>query len=184
MYEELKGKVAIVTGAGSRGSGMGRAIALALAREGVSIVVNDIDQEGTRKVADEINSIGCQALAIVADVTRSDEVDKMVKAALSKFGTIDILVNNAGGHAKKDASFFNESREAVWDRVLNLNLKGTLNCSRAVVNHMMERKQGKIVNIASIVGLYGRYGLADYAAAKGAIISFTRSIAQIGRAHV
>lgn len=172
---KLRGKVAIVTGAGR---GIGRAIALALAREGASVIVNDIDLQAAEATAKEISSIGQQAIAVKADVTNSKEVNDMVKIALNKFGKIDILVNNAGGTAKKEASEFRNSKEETWRRVIDLNLIGTMICTRAVINHMIERKYGKIINISSECGKVGMWGLVDYSAAKAGVLGFTMALAR------
>lgn len=173
---KLKDKVAIVTGAGS---GIGRAIALRLAQEGVAIGVNDILLEKANTVADEIQALGGKAMAIEADVSNSQEVNLMVQAVLNKFGGIDILVNNAGGSARERRSMFYESSEEVWDYVLGINLKGVLNCCRAVIGHMMQKRSGKIVNIASVAGMIGSSaGMADYSTAKAGIIGFTMALAK------
>jgi len=172
---KLENRVAIVTGAGW---GLGRAIALSLAKEGADVVVNDINLETAKSVAEEIKANGRRALAIKADVSQSKEVDEMVKASLREFRKIDILVNNAGGSARERCSEFRESTEEIWDFVIDRNLKGTLICTRAVINHMIQRKSGKIVNIASVAGVRSEVGQADYGASKAGVISFTRSLAQ------
>jgi NAD(P)-dependent dehydrogenase (short-subunit alcohol dehydrogenase family) len=173
---KLENRVAIVTGAGS---GIGRAIALRLARDGCHVVVNDINLELADKVVAEIKSLSCQAIAVRADVSKSQEVNRMVQTALGGFGRIHILVNNAGGSARQRRSMFHESTEEVWDYVLGINLKGVLNCSRAVINHMIENRSGKIVNIASVAGMVGSSaGMADYSAAKAGIIGFSMALAK------
>ena len=171
----LTGKVAIVTGAGY---GIGRAIALTLAREGADIVVNDIDMKPAGDVAEEIRGCGRRVLLVEADVSKSDEVEEMVKASLRQMGKIDILVNNAGGSARERVSDFNVSTEEIWDFVLGRNLKGVLNCTRAVINHMIERGYGKIVSLGSIAGVGGGAGMADYSASKGGITSFAKALAK------
>lgn len=176
---KFDGKVAIVTGAGY---GIGEAIALSLAKEGADVVVNDVNIESARSVADKVRAIGRRALAIKADVNKSNEVNEMVKATLSEFGKVDILVNNAGGSARERSSEFKDSAEEVWDFVIGRNLKGVLNCTRAVINHMLERRSGKIVNIASVAAIKGEIGQADYGAAKAGIIGFSRVLAkEVGR---
>ena len=177
---KLEGKVAIVTGAGY---GIGRAIALSLAEEGADIVVDEINVETAGKVAEQIEANGRRALVIEADVSKSDEVDEMVKTSLREMGKIDILVNNAGGSARERAAEFNTSLEEVWDFVLGRNLKGTLNCSRAVINHMIDRKYGKIVNLGSIAGVGGGAGQVDYSSSKGGIIAFTKALAKEVGSH-
>jgi 3-oxoacyl-[acyl-carrier protein] reductase len=142
---KLKDKVAIVTGAGQ---GIGREIALAFAREGAKVVVTDITGK-EKDVAKEIESLGAQALALKVDVSSSEDTKKMAEEVLKKFGRIDILVNNAGIFPFK---LFAEMEEKDWDKVLNVNLKGTFYCTKAVVPTMIEQKYGKIINISSIAG--------------------------------
>jgi len=171
----LEGEVAIVTGGAV---GIGEAISFRLANEGASVVVADIDGEQASKIAAKVNASSKQAIAIKTDVTNSEEANQMAKAAIEKFGKIDILVNNAGGSPHRTRSLFHESVESTWDVVLGVNLKGVLNCSRAVINHMIERRGGKIISIASIGGLVGTTGLADYSAAKGGVIAFSKALAK------
>ncbi|MEE8472167.1 MAG: glucose 1-dehydrogenase [Dehalococcoidia bacterium] len=176
----LKDRVAIVTGAAG---GIGRAIALKLAQEGANIAVADMNLEGATGVAGEVKSLGREALAVKTDVSDHQEVNDMVKAVLDKFGRIDILMNDAGGSARERGSYFHASTEDVWDMVLAKNLKGTMHCTRAVINHMMERKSGKIVNMGSVAGVYGQEEKAEYSAAKGAIIAFTKALALEAAPH-
>jgi len=177
---KLKKKIALVTGAAN---GIGRAIALGFAREGADIVVADIESEQKDNVVNEIKALGCKALFVKADVSKSKEVNVMAETSLNEFGKIDILVNNAGGSARERHSLFCDSTEEVWDHVFAKNLKGVFNCSRAVINHMIERKTGKIINIASSSGLVGDYGLVDYSAAKAGIIGFTRALSKEVACH-
>jgi NAD(P)-dependent dehydrogenase (short-subunit alcohol dehydrogenase family) len=170
----LKGKVAMVTGAGSQ-IGFGKGIALTLAKEGCDLVLNDINLEGVKKTAAEIEASGQKALALKADVTSSTEVKEMVKKAIQQFGKIDILVNNAGGHTPIKP--FIEKVEADWDREINLNFKGVLVCTRAVLDHMISRKSGKIISISSIAGKIGAPGGGLYAATKAGVIAFSKSMA-------
>jgi NAD(P)-dependent dehydrogenase (short-subunit alcohol dehydrogenase family) len=170
----LKDKVALVTGAGSQ-IGMGKAIALTLAREGCHIIAADIDLEGARKTAAEVEALGRKSIALKADVSSSTEVNEMVKKALEKFSQIDILVNNAGAISRPKP--FMESTEADWDRDININYRGVLNCTKAVLNQMISRKSGKIINISSIGGKLGSSHAAVYNGAKAAVIAFTKSIA-------
>lgn len=167
----LKGKVAIVTGGGQ---GIGRAIALALAREGAAVVVNDINLESAKKVTDEIKKQGGQAQPIKADVSKGEEVNKLVKETLDNFKTIDILVNNAGTGKLIPAI---ELTEAQWDSIIDINLKGQFLCSQAVAKHMIEQKRGKIVNIAALSGRVAMPGLAAYGASKGGVLQLTRVLA-------
>jgi 3-oxoacyl-[acyl-carrier protein] reductase len=169
----LKGKVALITGAGSQ-IGYGKGAAMVLAREGCDIIAGDIDLEGARKTAADIEALGRKAMAVKVDITKSAEVNDMVKAALAKFGKIDILVNNAG--ASFQPKPFAEKTEAECDADLNLNLKGTLNCTRAVINHMISRKSGKIINIASVAAKMGAPLDDIYAAAKAGVSIFTKSL--------
>ena len=145
-------KIAIVTGAGS---GIGKAIALRLAKDGNDVVVADVDLEGARQTATGIEALGRRAQTLRTDVTKSGEVNEMVKAALKEFRRIDILVNNAGGSAGKRQALFHQSTEEAWDYVMALNLKGVFNCCRAVIGTMMEQRSGKIINIGSVSGLIG-----------------------------
>ncbi len=171
----LADKVAIVTGAAR---GIGREIALSLVREGAKVTICDIDIEPLNDVVNEIKTAGGQALPSRVDVTNSAEINQMVEATLQTFGRIDILVNNAGGSARDKASDFNEAPEEVWKATLERNLHGTFACTRAVINHMIERKSGKIVNFASVNGISGQAGFVDYSAAKAGIIGFTKALAK------
>ncbi|MFC1972006.1 SDR family NAD(P)-dependent oxidoreductase [Chloroflexota bacterium] len=175
MEMGLVDKVAIVTGSAH---GIGRAIAIHFAAEGAKVTVVDIDADNANEVISEINVSGHKAIAIEVDVTKGEETNKMVKTTLDKFGKIDILVNNAGGSAREKNALFHESKEETWDWVLSLNLKGTLNCCRSVVEHMMKQRSGKIINLGSSIGINGRIKMADYSAAKGGIIAFTKTLAK------
>ena len=171
----FKGRVAIVT-AGA--SGIGKATSKLLASEGADVVIIDANIEGANKVVDEIKALRCHAVAMKVDVTSYDEASKMAKATLDKFGKIDILLNIVGGAIKEKIGPFAQSNKEDWCKTIDLNLFSTLNCTRAVVNHMMERRSGKIVNIASVGAVVGQKNTADYAAAKGGIIAFTKSLAK------
>jgi NAD(P)-dependent dehydrogenase (short-subunit alcohol dehydrogenase family) len=174
MDSGLKGKVALVTGAGSP-IGFGKAIAMALAEEGCDIIANDINLQDVQQTADEINKLGQKAIAVKADVSNSAEVDAMVKEGLKQFGKIDILVNNAAiGISGKP---FIELTEKEWDWMIDVNFKGVLYCSRAVIPQMIERKSGKIINISSDAGRAGVPTATVYAATKAAVVSFTKSLA-------
>ena len=172
---KLKDKIGIVTGGGN---GIGRAIALGLAREGAHVVVADINPELAGQVADQIKAMGCRAMALKVDVTQFDAADRMAKTVLGEFDRIDILVNNAGGSARGRASLFHQSTKDVWDFVIGVNVFGTLNCTRAVIEHMIRRRSGRIINIASDVGLVGYSGFVDYSTAKAGIIGFTHALAK------
>ena len=169
---KLTGKVALVTGAAQ---GIGKAVALLLARNGADIVVSDINLEKAEETAKEIESIGRKAMAIKVNVANLNDVEQMVEAILEKFGKIDILVNNAG--ITRDKLILRMTEED-WDAVLNVNLKGTFNCTKAVVRHMSKQRSGKIVSIASVVGEMGNAGQANYSASKAGVIGFTKTIAR------
>jgi 3-oxoacyl-[acyl-carrier protein] reductase len=171
----LEGKIAIVTGAGSP-IGFGRTTALTLAKAGCNVVVADIDLNGAKNTAKEIEALGRQTIVVRADVANNTEVKAMVKAAVDKFGQIDIMANVAG--ACTPPKSFLEMTEAECDSDININLKGTMNCTRAVLPYMLERKYGKIVNIASGAGIEGGAITPVYAAAKAGVMAFTKSIAK------
>lgn len=164
-------KVAIITGS-SRG--MGKATALALAREGAKVVAVDIDSAGGEDVVQEIDSLGGEAIFVRADVSKRANVEKMVQATLDRFGKIDILVNNAGIH---DGASFTEESEEMWQRLFRVNVMGTVLPSQVVVPEMMKRKKGKIVNISSKAAVVGEPYHAAYSASKGAILALTRCLA-------
>jgi len=169
----MKNKAALVTGA-SRG--IGKATALALAREGCKVAVNYIKNESeAQRVVEEIKGMGGEALAIKGDVASFTESEEMINFCLDKFNRIDILINNAG--VTRD-SLLMRMKEEDWDKVINANLKGVYNCTRAVLRPMMKQKEGRIINIASVVGISGNAGQANYAAAKAGIIGFTKSVAR------
>ena len=170
----LENRTAIVTGGAH---GIGRDTALRLAAEGADVLVADIEFEPAKEVAAKIEESGREALAMHVDVSTIEDANRMAAAALDKFGRIDILCNIAGGPAPAQTPF-HESEEDVWDRVIAVNLKGQRNCARAVINHMIERKSGKIVNMASSSGVLGMIGMVDYSTAKGGVISFTRALAK------
>jgi NAD(P)-dependent dehydrogenase (short-subunit alcohol dehydrogenase family) len=171
----LKDKVALVTGAGGR-VGFGRGIALTLAAQGCDIVAADINLDGARQTAAEVEALGRRALAIKTDVTRQAEVKDMVKQALAKFGRIDILVNNAG--LTTAPMPFWETPEENWQKVFNINVYGVFYCTKAVLPQMLERKSGKIINIASGAGIGGSPRFIHYGASKGAIIAFTKGLSK------
>ena len=155
--------------------GIGKAVALLLAQKGADIIVSDINLEKAEETAKEIETLGRRAMAIRANVAVVEEVEKMVQAIMERFGQIDILVNNAG--IARDKLILRMTEED-WDAVLNVNLKGTFNCTKAVVRHMSKQRNGKIVNIASVVGEMGNAGQANYSASKAGVIGFTKTIAR------
>ena len=169
---EIKGKVALVTGGAQ---GIGRAIALLLAEKGGDAVISDINLEKAEETAREVEALGRRAMAVRANVAVLDEVEKMVQAVLDRYGRIDILVNNAG--IARDKLLLRMTEED-WDAVLDINLKGTFNCTKVVIRHMSKQRSGKIVNIASVVGERGNAGQANYSASKAGVIGFTKTIAR------
>lgn len=168
---DLSSRVAIVTGSGR---GIGREIALKLSEVGATVVVNDID-DSANSVAEEIKAMKRQSLAVVADVSSSSDVDRMVEMAVATCGKVDILVNNAG--ITRDHLVMRMSDED-WDRVLQINLRSVFLCTRAVLRNMIKQRWGRIVNMASVVGIVGNPGQANYASAKAGIIGFTRTVAK------
>ena len=170
---DLSNRVAIVTGSGR---GIGRAIALKLAEVGATVVINDIGEASPlESVAAEITAMKRDSLAILADVSLSSDVARMAETTINTYGRIDILVNNAG--ITRDQLLLRMSDED-WDKVINVNLKSVFLCTRAVLRHMIKQRWGRIISIASIVGMIGNAGQANYASAKAGIIGFTRSIAK------
>jgi 3-oxoacyl-[acyl-carrier protein] reductase len=168
---KLKDKVAIITGAGQ---GIGKEIALTFAREGAKVVVTDITGK-ENEVAEEIKRMGGEAIAVKVDVSKMEDAKKMAEETLKAFSRIDILVNNAGIYPFKP---FVEITEGDWDKVINVNLKGTFNCTKAVVETMIKQKYGKIINITSIAGtVVGFPQLTHYCASKAGITGFTRALA-------
>jgi len=169
---KLGGKVALITGAAQ---GIGKAVALLLARNGADIVVSDINLEKAEETAREIESIGVRAMPLKVNVASLDDVEQMTATILEKFGKIDILVNNAG--ITRDKLILRMSEED-WDAVLDVNLKGTFHCTKTVVRHMAKQRSGKIVSIASVVGEMGNAGQVNYAASKAGVIGLTKTIAR------
>lgn len=170
---ELKGKTALVTGA-SRG--IGRAIAIYLAELGAQVAVNySSSEQKALEVVEAIKGKGGKAIAVKADVSNQEEVEVMFKRVLEEFGGLDILVNNAG--ITRDGLLIRMKQED-WDAVLNTNLKGVYNCSKAAAKIMVKRRNGKIINISSVVGVAGNAGQANYAAAKAGVIGFSKAIAR------
>lgn len=169
---ELTGKTAIVTGAAR---GIGRVIAEELARNGANVALCDLQADWLADTASAVEALGAKALCLAVNVSNGDEVSKAVDEAVSTFGSVDILVNNAG--ITKDGLMMRMS-EADWDAVLSVNLKGTFLFTKAVARSMMKKRQGAIVNIASIIGLIGNAGQCNYAASKAGVIGLTKSSAR------
>lgn len=169
----LQGKVALVTGA-SRG--IGRAIAIDLAKKGASLVINYAGNEAkAQEVVSAIKDLGGKAIAIKANVASGDDVSQMIKETVATFGSLDILINNAG--ITKDGLIM-RMKEDDWDAVIDTNLKGVFNCSKAVTRQMMKQRYGRIVNISSVVGVLGNAGQANYVAAKAGVIGLTKTLAR------
>ncbi len=168
----LKDKVAVVTGAGR---GIGCQIALLFAKEGCDVALLDVNQEQLNHTQGQIEAGGRKALSLIVDVTNFSQCEEAVNKILDKFVKIDILINNAG--INRDALLV-RMPEQDWDSVINVNLKGTFNCSKAVSKVMMKQRSGRIVNIASIIGLMGNAGQVNYAASKAGIIGLTKSLAK------
>jgi 3-oxoacyl-[acyl-carrier protein] reductase len=173
MHLNLKGKIALVTG-GSRG--IGRAIATTLAGAGATVVIN---YKGNQSAADEVvrtvEAAEGQAIAVQADISKPDEVERLFKTTLDRYGKIDILVNNAG--ITRDTLLL-RMKEEDFDAVLDTNLRGVYLCTKAALRPMTKARSGRIINITSVVGLMGNAGQSNYAAAKAGIIGFTKSTAR------
>jgi NAD(P)-dependent dehydrogenase (short-subunit alcohol dehydrogenase family) len=170
----LAGKVAIVTGGGS---GIGRGIVMAMAREGADVAIPDIQAGNAEKVADEVKALGRKVFAMKTDVTSTVDVTAMVDRAREVFGRIDILVNNAGMAAPPGMPFTNNT-EADWDRAFAVNTKSVFLTCKAIAPYFIERKAGRIVNIASIAGPLSALTMPPYSVAKQGVITFTRIVAK------
>jgi 3-oxoacyl-[acyl-carrier protein] reductase len=169
----LDDRVAIVTGSGR---GIGRAIALELARQGATIVINDVgDTAPAQQVSQEIQSQGGRSQVILADISQPAEASRLVDNTLTAYGKVDILVNNAG--ITRDQLVMRMSDED-WDRVISINLKGAFLCIRAALRPMLKQRWGRIINIASVAGVIGNPGQANYAAAKAGLIGLTKTVAR------
>ena len=172
MSHHLTDKVALITGGGR---GIGRAIALNLAGDGADIGLFDLDEKGLKESAALIKKLGRKVVTIKGDVSKPEDTDNAVKEVIDKLGKIDILVNNAG--VTRD-NLIMRMAEQDWDLVINVNLKGTFNCSKSVIRSMLKQRSGKVINIASVIGIAGNAGQANYAASKAGIIGFTKSLAK------
>ncbi len=184
MDLKLKDKVAIVTGTGSQ-IGFGKGIALMLAKEGCHIISVDVDLKGAEQTASEVKATGRKATAFKVDITKKVEIDTAVKKILEEFGKIDILVNCAG--RASGLRPFAESNTDQWDIDINVNLKGTMNFTRAVLPYMLKRKYGKIVNFSTHAAHQptGLAGAASYVAAKAGTVMFSKTLAgEVGAAGI
>ena len=179
MTMRLKDQVAIVTGGAS---GIGRETCKLFVGEGATVMIADLVSEAAHGLADELRAQGHEVAAMAMDVTHMDEAQNLAETTVSRFGRIDILANIAGGSAgpviKTKYSLFAESSKERWDEMVALNLYGTMNCTRAVVNRMIERRSGKVISIASTAGMIGLQRAAEYSAAKAGIIAFTKTLAK------
>ena len=171
-FMRLKDQVALITGSAR---GIGKEIAKTFAKEGATVIISDINADMASATANEFKQQGYHCADFVCDVTNMQSVEEMVNKILDKFGRIDILLNNAG--ITKD-NLLLRMKEEEWDAVLRVNLKGTFNCTKVVSKAMLKAKKGKIISIASVIGIMGNAGQANYAASKAGIIGFTKSIAR------
>jgi NAD(P)-dependent dehydrogenase (short-subunit alcohol dehydrogenase family) len=166
----LSDKVALITGSGS---GIGKSSALLFAREGAAVIVNDLDAEKGMETVEDIASAGGRAIFIQADVTVPEQVKAMVDAAVEQFGRIDVLFNNAG---VSGVGMLHEVEPEAWDRVMTINVRGVFLPSKYVLPHMMERREGSIINMSSCIAEIGLAKRASYAATKGAVLSLTKQM--------
>jgi NAD(P)-dependent dehydrogenase (short-subunit alcohol dehydrogenase family) len=172
MYPELQNKVVVVTGAGA---GIGRAIASRFGREGSIVIVNDLRAETAQKVADEIKSVGGQALAIPGDMTKPADVDRMFDQVIEKHGRIDVLVNNVG--LFEYAGPIVGTSPEYWERLYRINVTSTFLCASRAAQHMKEAGRGRIINISSAAGKIGSTGTSGYGSTKWAVLGLTKSLA-------
>jgi 3-oxoacyl-[acyl-carrier protein] reductase len=168
----LNGKIALVTGAAQ---GIGRDIALGLAKDGADVAICDVNLEAAQKTAGDIEAMGRKSLALKANVAASADVIAMIDQTVEKFGRIDVLVNNAG--ITRDGLIL-RMKDEDWDLVLSINLKGAFLCTKTALKHMTKQRSGTIINIASIVGAMGNAGQANYVASKAGLIGLTKTIAR------
>jgi len=178
MYDDYKN--AIVTGAAR---GIGKAIAQKLAKEGLNVVVSDILFDDVQKVANELKKkFGIKSIAVKTDISCAEDVEKLIKTTVDELGSVDFLINNAG--VTRDNLAVRMS-EQDWDMVLNINLKGTFLCSQAASKEMMKQRFGRIINLASVSGILGTAGQANYASSKAGVIALTKSLArELGKRNV
>lgn len=179
MQLKLLDKVAVVTGGGR---GIGHAIAVKMAKEGSNVIIWELNEKSGSETADEVRKFGRRGLALKVDVTNGLSVKEAYRRSLDEFGRIDILVNNVGWD---EIRFFIDTDETFWDKIIAINYKGLLHCCRTVLEQMIEKKYGKIVNISSDAGRVGSLGEAVYSGVKGAIIAFSKTLArEVGRYNI
>lgn len=169
----FEGKTALITGAAV---GIGRACALQMAKNGANVVLMDYNPETLQKTEQEIKELTSNALALVCDVADADAVNASIEQAIAKFGKIDILINNAA--LWRDRSSFCDVDVELWKKYLDINIMGTVYCTKAVLPQMIDQGFGRIINVASVAGVYGNANMAHYSATKGAIIAFTKALAK------
>ena len=170
---KFQGKVAMITGASV---GIGRAVALCLAEQGADLVLLDINTELLQNVGEEAKKFGNRVLTYECDVSNEERVNEVVSDAIKCFGKVDILVNNAA--LWRDRSSFAESSSDLWKRYMDVNVMGVYYCTRAVIGNMLENGYGRIINVASVAGVYGNANMVHYSATKGAIITMTSALAK------
>ena len=168
----LEGKNALITGGAQ---GIGKSIALGMAREGANVAISDVNIESAQSTADEVKALGVKSIAIKLDVSNQEDVSNAFSTFAEEFNSLDILVNNAG--ITKDGLIL-RMKEADWDAVLNINLKGSFLCSKEAVKKMVKRRYGKIISISSVVAFMGNPGQANYSASKAGLIGLTKTIAK------
>lgn len=173
MTGRLQGMVALITGAGS---GIGRSVSIVFSREGAAVAVNDVSESGGRETVEMITKAGGKGSFFKCDVTKHDQVKEMVRAVLDAYGKIDILHNNVGGWQKEANDLVTTDTEQEWDRLINLNLRGTFLVSKEVIPHMIVNKGGSIINTITTNAYMNYPGFAAYGAAKGAVKELTREM--------
>jgi 3-oxoacyl-[acyl-carrier protein] reductase len=179
MMKRFESKTVIITGGAS---GIGRAAALKFAAEGASVIIWDVDQQKGEATRNEINSQGYDVSFSLLDTTRPEATEQAARDVIDTYQRIDVLINNAG--ITRDASLQKMSF-SDWQAVLDVNLTGVFNCSKAVIPFMIEQQRGRIINTSSVVGLYGNYGQTNYAATKAGVIGMTKTMArELGRYHI
>ena len=171
---DLKDKVAIITGAAR---GIGRALAEKFAEAGAKIVISDITEDGEITAKEISEKYGVETLFVLSNVVKMDDAKELMKLTMDKFGKIDVLANNAG--ITRDGLFL-RMKEADFDAVIAVNLKGVFNCTQAAFKYMIKQRSGSIINMASVIGLMGNVAQANYAASKAGVIGFTKSVAREG----